>query len=154
MCFQNCPQFIACIPFSQNLSNKGFFIKKKPKKKTKKNEQPWLALTLWFSKPWDALEALFVWFGPNGFPSKTMPCKLNHNLICLGPILSSKALATDLKLLINRNVQFHWTLLLGAMSKVTLKNFQHTTIDMVLVTKSKFRNKHKTKENNKQPTFP
>jgi len=83
-----------------------------------------------------------------------MPFKLNHNFICLGLIPSSKGLATNLKLLTYRNVQFHWTLLLGAMSKVTLKNFQHTTIDMVLVTKSNFDNKPKTKENNKQPTCP
>jgi len=90
-----------------------------------------------------------LWSGPVGSPSKTMPCKLNHNLICLGHVPSSKGLAT------NRNVQFHWTLLLGAMSKVVLKNFQHTTIDMVfLVTKSNFNNKGKTKENKKQPTSP
>ncbi len=64
--------------------------KKKQWKKLKKqwNEQPWtLAYTLVFqttSFPWSC----FFWFGPIGFPSKMMPCKLNHNLICLcfGPL--------------------------------------------------------------------
>jgi len=114
-----------------------------------------LGLHLHIGSPNHELSLKFFWWwwcGPIGFPSKMMPFKLNHNLICLGPIPSSKGLATNLKLLTNRNVQFHQTLLLGAMSKVTLKNFQHTTTnDMVLVTKSNFGNKGKTKENNKQP---
>jgi hypothetical protein len=115
-----------------------------------------LGLHLHFGSPNHelSLKLFFFSFGPIGFPSKTMPCKLNHNLICLGPIPSFEGLATNLKLLTKRNVQFHWNLLVGAMSKVTLKNFQHTTIDMVLVTKSKFGNNRKTKENNKQPTCP
>jgi hypothetical protein len=49
-----------------------------------------------------------------------MPCRLNHNLICLGLGLLSKGLGTNLKLLANRNAQFHWTLLLGPLSKVAL----------------------------------
>jgi hypothetical protein len=49
-----------------------------------------------------------------------MPCKLNHNLICLSPEPLSKGLGTILKLLTNRNAQFHWTLLLGPLSKVAL----------------------------------
>jgi hypothetical protein len=49
-----------------------------------------------------------------------MPCKPNHNLICLSPESLSKGLGTNLKLLTNRNAQFHWTLLLGALSTVAL----------------------------------
>jgi hypothetical protein len=49
-----------------------------------------------------------------------MPCKLNHNLICLGPESLSKSLGTNLKLLTNRNTRFHWTLLFGPLSKVAL----------------------------------
>ncbi len=60
----------------------------------------------------------FFWSGPIGFPSKMMSCKLNHNLICLGPL--SKDLGTNLKLLTKRNAQYHWTLLLGPLSKVAL----------------------------------
>jgi hypothetical protein len=63
---------------------------------------------------------LFFWSGPIGFPSKMMPCKLNHNLICLGLGPSSKGLATNLKLLTNRNVQFHWALLLGPLPRFAL----------------------------------
>jgi hypothetical protein len=47
-----------------------------------------------------------------------MPCKLNNNLICLG--LGPLFLETNLNLLINKNARFHWTLLLGPLSKVTL----------------------------------
>jgi hypothetical protein len=47
-----------------------------------------------------------------------MPCRLNHNFICLGPRPLSKNLGTNLKLLTNRNVQFQWTLLLEPSSKV------------------------------------
>jgi hypothetical protein len=63
----------------------------------------------------------FFWFGPIGFPSKMMPCRLNHTLICLGPKALFKCLGTNLKLLTNRNVQFHWTLLFGPLFKVALK---------------------------------
>jgi hypothetical protein len=59
-----------------------------------------------------------VW--TNWFPSKMIPCKLNLNLICLGHVLLSKGLGTKLKLLTNRNDQFHWTLLLVPLSKVGL----------------------------------
>jgi hypothetical protein len=51
-----------------------------------------------------------------------MSCKLNHNLICFDPQSLSKSLGTDLKLLTNKNVQFHWTLLLGPSSKMALNN--------------------------------
>jgi hypothetical protein len=50
-----------------------------------------------------------------------MPCKLNHNLICLGLGSLSIGFETNLKLLTNRNVQFHWTLLLEPLSKVPLR---------------------------------
>ncbi len=63
----------------------------------------------------------FFWFGPIGVPSKMMPCTLNHNLICLGLGPLSKGLGTNLKFLTNRNAQFHWTLLLGPLSKVALR---------------------------------
>jgi len=53
--------------------------------------------------------------------SKMMPCKLNNHLICLDPEPMSKSLATNLRLLTNKNAQFHWTLLLGPLSKVTLR---------------------------------
>jgi hypothetical protein len=56
-----------------------------------------------------------------GFPSKMMPCKLNHNLISLGPESLSKSLGTNSKLLFNRNARFHWTLLLGPLFKVALR---------------------------------
>jgi hypothetical protein len=49
-----------------------------------------------------------------------MPCKLNQNLICLYPEPLSKGLETNLKLLMNKNARFHWTLLLGPLSKVAL----------------------------------
>jgi hypothetical protein len=55
-----------------------------------------------------------------GFPSKMMPCRLNYNLICLGLGSFSKSFGTNLKLLTNRNVRFHWTSFLGALSKVAL----------------------------------
>jgi hypothetical protein len=49
-----------------------------------------------------------------------MSCKLNHNLICLGFGHLSKGLGTNLKFVTNKNVQFHWPLLLGPLSKVAL----------------------------------
>jgi hypothetical protein len=64
---------------------------------------------------------LFFWFGPIGVPSKMMPCRLNHNLIRLGLGPLSKGLGTNLNLLTNRNAPFHWTLLLGPLSKVALR---------------------------------
>jgi hypothetical protein len=36
-----------------------------------------------------------------------MPCKLNHNLICVDLGLLSKGLEMNLKLLTNKNVRFH-----------------------------------------------
>jgi hypothetical protein len=67
-----------------------------------------------------SLWSSFFWSGLLDFPSKTMSCKLNHNLICLGPHPSSKVLGTNLKLLTNRNAWFHRTLLLAALCKVAL----------------------------------
>jgi hypothetical protein len=49
-----------------------------------------------------------------------MPWKLKQNLNCLGLGPLFKGLGTNLKLLTNMNAQFHWTLLLGSLSKVTL----------------------------------
>jgi hypothetical protein len=118
VCSQQCLQSIAFFPFSQNLSNKG---KRNMRKKKWKNEQPWtLACTLvlqTMTSPWRGVFFLSISIN---FPSKMMPCKLNHNLICLCIGSLSIGLETDLKLLTNRNVQFHWTLLLEPLSKVPL----------------------------------
>jgi hypothetical protein len=65
------------------------------------------------------LSSLF-WSRQFDFPSKMMPCKLNHNLICFDLEPSSKGIGTNLKLWTNRNAQFHWTLLLGPLVKLTL----------------------------------
>ncbi len=46
---------------------------------------------------------------------------LGSNLICFGLGLLFKSLETNLKLLTNRNAQFHWTLLLEPLFKVALK---------------------------------
>jgi hypothetical protein len=77
------------------------------KNKKERNEQPWtLPYTLVFQTISSPL-SFFFWYGSIGFPSKMMPCKLNHNLICLGLGPSSEGLGINLKLLTNRNVQFH-----------------------------------------------
>jgi hypothetical protein len=49
-----------------------------------------------------------------------MPYRLNQYLICLGLGSLSKGLGTNLKFLTNKIVQFHWTPLLGPLSKVAL----------------------------------
>jgi hypothetical protein len=49
-----------------------------------------------------------------------IPCKLNHNMICLGSGLLSKGLGTNSKLLTNRNVQFHWNPPIGPLSQMAL----------------------------------
>ncbi len=67
-----------------------------------------------------SLKLFFLWFEPIGFPLTTMPFRLNHNLICPGPL--SKGLGTNLKLLTNKNAQFHWSLHLGPLSKVAGSN--------------------------------
>jgi len=50
-----------------------------------------------------SIKLFFLLFGPIGFPFKMMPCKLNHNLICLNPGPSSKGLGKNLKFLIDKN---------------------------------------------------
>jgi hypothetical protein len=90
------------------------------KNKKPRNEQP---LTLSYTLVLQTMSSYLSWFflsGPIDFPSKMMPCKLNHNLICLGPESLSKSLGTNLKLLTNKNTRFHWTLLFGPLSKVAL----------------------------------
>ncbi len=118
VCFQQCFKSIAHLSFFQNLSNKGkkkkwnFFFKKK-----------WTTLdpSLHFGFPNREFFLKFsFWSEPIGFPSKMMPCKLNHNLIYVGLGPLSKGLGTNLKLLTNKNVQFHWTLILGLLFKVAL----------------------------------
>jgi hypothetical protein len=66
-----------------------------------------------------------------------MPCKLNHNLICLslGPLF--KGLETNLKLLTNSNAQFHWTLLFGPLSKVAFSIVQRINMQKKITMPSK-----------------
>jgi hypothetical protein len=96
VCFQQCPQSIACLPFLQSLNNNG--------EKLKTKNYTTLEPSLHFSSTNHEL-SFKLFFSPNQlvFPSQMMPCKLNHNLICvdLGP--SSKGLGTNLKLLTYRN---------------------------------------------------
>jgi hypothetical protein len=66
---------------------------------------------------------------PISFPSKLMSCRLNHDLICLGPRPLSKGLGTNLKLLTNSNARFHGTFLLGPLSKVATPVHQKETSD-------------------------
>ncbi len=96
------------------------------KNKKQRNEQPWtLAYTSILLK---LSFKLFFLSRPIGFPSKMMPCKQNHNLICLchGPLF--KGLGTNLKLLTTRNVQFHWTLVPGPLSTMALLLFYFSQI--------------------------
>jgi hypothetical protein len=88
--------------------------------KKQKNEQPWtLTYTLVLQTMSYPLSSFFFCLDQL-VPSKMMPCKLNHNLICLNLVSLSKGLGTNLKFLTNRNAQFHWTLFLGPLSKVGL----------------------------------
>ncbi len=87
----------------------------------KKNEHPWtLGYTLVLKSHELSFKLFFFVVQTNWFPSRMMPWKLKQNLNCLslGPLF--KGLGTNLKLLTNMNAQFHWTLLLGSLSKVTL----------------------------------
>jgi len=89
--------------------------------KKERNWQPWtLIYTLVFQTMSFPLN-IFYLFKPIGFPSKMVPCKLNHHLICLDPRPLFKGLGTNLKFLTNRNVRFHWTLLLRPLTKVAFK---------------------------------
>jgi hypothetical protein len=112
----------ALLPFSHNLNNKG----RRKQWKISKNKIKWttldpsLAYNLVFQIVRSRLNS-FILSTPIGFPSKIMLCKLNHNLNCLRPRPSSKDLGINLKFLTNKNVWFHWTLLLGPLFKVTLK---------------------------------
>ncbi len=114
------PSIHICIFYSHR--NWATRIKKNnEKEKTKK----WATsdLSLHFDSPNHVLSFklfFFFWFRPIGFPSKMMLCKVNQNLICLDPEPLSKGLDTNVKLLTNRNARFHWTLLLGPLSKVAL----------------------------------
>jgi hypothetical protein len=91
------------------------------KNKKPRNEQPLtLSYTLILQTVSSYLSRFFL-SRPIDFPSKMMPCKLNHNFICLGPGSLSKSLGTNLKLLTSRNTWFHWILLFGPLSKVALR---------------------------------
>jgi len=118
---------IVCLPFSQNLSNKGKrkHSEKEPEKKKKKqrNEQPWtLAYTLVLQK----LNSFKLWLlvQTNRFSLQNDAIKLNHNLICFSPEPSSKGLGTNVKLLTNTKAWCHWTLLLETLSKVALSSLR------------------------------
>jgi hypothetical protein len=91
------------------------------KRKNKNDEQPWT-----LAYPWALSLKLFFWSGLIGFPFKMMPCRQSHNLICLGLGPHLKALRPILKLLFNRNAQFHWTLLFRPFSKVTFLDFPYS----------------------------
>jgi len=127
---QECFQSVTCLPFLKNLSNKG----KKNNEKEYKTKK-WATLNLSLHLVFQTMSfflSLFLWSRLIDFPSKMIPCMLNHNLICLylGP--SSKDLRTNLKLLTNRGVWFHWILLLGPLSKVpiiSLPKRMHTYYD-------------------------
>jgi hypothetical protein len=71
------------------------------------NEQPWtLAYTL-ILKTMSSPFSCFLVSRPIAFPSKVMPCNLNHNLICLGlgllskVTLNYKALAVETIIMLN-----------------------------------------------------
>jgi hypothetical protein len=91
VCCQQCLQSIACFPFSQNLNNKDKKTTMKKKWKMKKRTTLALAYTSILQTMSSPLCCVF-WFQPVGFLSKTMPYKLNHNLICLEPRPCLKAL--------------------------------------------------------------
>jgi hypothetical protein len=127
--FSQFPQSLPCLPFSSIWIAR---VKKNSGKKPKKqrNEQFWtLIYTLVFQTMSSPLSFFFlVW--TNCFPYKIIPFKLNHNLICFGPRPLFKDLKTNLKFLTNWNVQFHWTLFLGPMSKVAFNPIvELTSID-------------------------
>jgi hypothetical protein len=85
-----------------------------------KKWQPWtLGYTLVLQTMSSPLSCYFG-SGPIGFPSKVMSCKVNLNLICLGPRSLSKDFGTNLKLFLNKTAWFHCTLLVGALSNVAL----------------------------------
>jgi hypothetical protein len=103
---------------------------KENNEKEQKKPKKWATLDLssHFGSPNHELSLkLFFWFGPIGFPSKMMPCRLNQNLICLGPRSLCKVLGTNLKLLTNRNAWFHWAPVLGPLFKVALRICGGTT---------------------------
>jgi hypothetical protein len=99
-------------------------VKKNSEEEEPKNSKKWTNLdpSLNFDSSNHELSCKLVFFGSRSIssPSKMMPCKLNHNLICLHPGPLSKNLGTNLKFLTNKNAWFHWTLLHGPLSKVTL----------------------------------
>jgi hypothetical protein len=97
---------------------------KKTMKKNKKqrNEQPW---TLVQTLVLQTMKLFLKKIQTNCFPSKLVPFSMNHNLICLQPKPLSKGLGTNLKFFTNGNVQFHWALFLGPLSKMALSLWHH-----------------------------
>jgi len=114
--------FMVCLPFSQNLSNKGKrkHSEKEPpeKKKKQRNEQPWtLAYTLVLQK---LSSHLTLAFSPDQLVCPPQWCHSTKSQFDCGPEPSFKGLGTNVKLLTNTNAWYHWTLLLGTLSKVAL----------------------------------
>jgi hypothetical protein len=101
----------------QSLHNMCLILEKKLSKDKKKNKEISKPSTLAYTM--NLFYTLLIWSGPLGFPSKICQGQI-HNLICHGLGPSSIGLGTNLKLLTNRNARFHWTLLLGPLSKVVL----------------------------------
>jgi hypothetical protein len=77
MCSHQCPQTIACLPFSQNL-------KKNIEKNSGKDKQTKTMNNLGAELTHELSLEHFFWSGPISFPFKMMPCKQSHSLICLG----------------------------------------------------------------------
>jgi len=120
---------LACLPLSQNSSNK----RKKKTMEKKQKTKNWVTLDprLHFGSPNHELSLKLFFFlsRPIEFSSKMMACELNHNLIWFVLILDPclKGLETNLKLLTNKNVQFHWTQLLKPFSKVAITKVMWNT---------------------------
>ncbi len=100
MCFQQYPQSINVPSILTKFEQQGYKkTMKKEKKKSKiwRNEQPWtLTYTLSLQTMGSTL-SYFFGFGLIDFPSKMMPCKINHNLICLDLEPLSEGLGTKFK---------------------------------------------------------
>ncbi len=78
-----------CIFHSHKISTRTFLKTMKINKKLK-NEQPWTLAYTSILKTMSSPFSCFLGSRPIAFPSKVMPCNLNHNLICLSLGLLSK----------------------------------------------------------------
>ncbi len=123
---------IATIFSIHNLSSiliefqqQGFKKKVKKSKDTKKWATLDLSVHVGSPNHEFSCKLFFFWSRPNWFPSKMMPCKLNHNFICLGHVPLSKGLETNLKLLTNKNARLHWNLV-SSGPKTSVVSVTHT----------------------------